>query len=177
MITKPVPHFQLVLVADVERLALVARRAYADHYLHLWHDGGEWYMNRSFSVDVLLKELQDSNARFYFVSLKDEPVGFLKLNINEPSPCNTSMNALELERIYLEKKVTGMGVGKAAMQFAIDQARQTDKQFIWLKAMDTSHDVLAFYGRMGFETCGTDRLSFDVMKEDFRGMTILQRRV
>lgn len=134
-------------------------------------------MNRSFSCDVLRKELEDSNARFFFVGLNNEPVGFLKLNINEPSPCDASLNALELERIYLEKRVTGRGVGKAAMQFVIEQARQAEKQLIWLKSMDTSHDALAFYSKMGFEPCGTDRLSFDVMKENLRGMVILKRRV
>ena len=53
MITNLVPRFYPVSVADVQQLATVARRAYADHYLHLWHDGGVWYMNRSFSADVL----------------------------------------------------------------------------------------------------------------------------
>ena len=177
MITNLVPRFYPVSVVDVQQLATVARRAYADHYLHLWHDGGVWYMNRSFSADVLRREIEDRSTRFYFVCLTNEPVGFLKLNINKPSPCNTEMNALELERIYLEKKATGKGVGKASMQFAIDQAKEAGNEFIWLKAMDTSHDALAFYRRMGFEPCGTDRLSFDVMKESLRGMLVLQRRV
>lgn len=176
MTTTPVPEFKRVSVADAPLLATVARRAYMDHYLHLWYDGGAWYMDRSFSADVLRKELEDSHARFFIVYLASEPVGFLKLNVARPSPCN-GVNALELERIYLEKKATGRGVGKAAMQFVIEQARQADEQFIWLKAMDTSQDALGFYRRMGFEPCGTDRLSFEVMKEELRGMIVLQRRV
>lgn len=175
MIANPVLDFQLLSASDADQLAVVALRAYTDHYLHLWHDGGVWYINRSFTPEVLRRELADVNARFYLVQQQSEPVGFLKLNLHRPSPCQETADALELERIYLVKSVTGQGVGKACMQFVIDQARQLAKELIWLKAMDSSHDALAFYRAVGFEPCGTDRLTFEVMKESLRGMVILQR--
>jgi GNAT superfamily N-acetyltransferase len=175
MIANSIINFQLLSASDADELADVALRAYTDHYLHLWHDGGAWYINRSFTPEVLRRELADANARFYIVQQHGQPVGFLKLNLHQPSPCHETANALELERIYLVKAVTGKGVCKASMQFVIDQARQLNKELIWLKAMDSSHDALAFYRAMGFEPCGTDRLSFDVMKEALRGMVVLQR--
>lgn len=177
MIDKHGPDFQPVLVADVQKLSEVAIRAYSDHYLHLWHDAGAWYIDRSFSPDVLRRELENPDARFYFVQQHGQPVGFLKLNLHQPSPCDPALNAMEVERIYLEKKVTGRGVGKAAMEFAVEQARQLKKQLVWLKAMDSSRDALAFYEKMGFAICGTDRLTFDAMKDEFRGMVVCQRSV
>jgi GNAT superfamily N-acetyltransferase len=175
MIANSVLSFQLLSYSDADLLADVALRAYSDHYLHLWHDGGAWYINRSFTPEALRRELADGNARFYLVQQHDQPVGFLKLNLHKPSPCHQTADALELERIYLVKTITGQGVGKACMQFVIDQARHLNKELIWLKAMDSSHDALAFYRAVGFEPCGTDRLSFDVMKESLRGMVVLQR--
>jgi hypothetical protein len=50
--------------ANVALLSDVAVRAYSDHYLHLWYDKGEWYIDKSFSVKNLLRELEDENARF-----------------------------------------------------------------------------------------------------------------
>lgn len=175
MIANPVLDFQLLSVSDADQLADVALRAYTDHYLHLWHDGGAWYINRSFTPDVLRRELENIDTRFYLVHQHGQPVGFLKLNLHQPSPCHDTANALELERIYLINAVTGQGIGKASMQFVIEQARQLKKELIWLKAMDSSQEALAFYRAMGFEPCGTDRLPFEVMKEPLRGMVILQR--
>lgn len=175
MIANSVLDFKLLSASDADQLADVALRAYTDHYLHLWHDDGAWYINRSFTPEVLRLELADANARFYLVRQHGQPVGFLKLNLHQPSPCHETANALELERIYLISAVTGQGVGKACMQFVIEQARELDKELIWLKAMDSSHDALAFYRAMGFEPCGTDRLPFEMMKEALRGMVVLQR--
>lgn len=175
MTNQPSVRFQHLSPTDAPGLSEVARRAYADHYLDLWYDAGAWYMNRSFAPDVLRRELEDTNARFYLLLAGDEPIGFLKLNLDRPSPCNPSLKALELERIYLVKQATGQGVGKTAMQFVDEQARQLGRQLIWLKAMDSSHDALTFYEKMGFERCGTDRLNFAVMKEAYWGMVILQR--
>lgn len=175
MIANSILDFQLLSVSDADQLAEVALRAYTDHYLHLWHDGGAWYINRSFTPEVLRRELENPDAHFYLVQQDGQPVGFLKLNIHQPSPCHEMARALELERIYLINTVTGHGIGRACMQFVIEQARQLGKELVWLKAMDSSHDALSFYGKMGFEPCGTDRLSFEVMKEAFRGMIVLHR--
>ncbi|MEZ5427590.1 MAG: hypothetical protein R2747_15075 [Pyrinomonadaceae bacterium] len=54
-----------VFVADAETLSEVAIRAYSDHYRHFWTDGGEWYLERSFSPDNLRAELADRGNRFY----------------------------------------------------------------------------------------------------------------
>ncbi|RIV23585.1 GNAT family N-acetyltransferase [Fibrisoma montanum] len=167
--------FDLLSVADAPLLADVARRAYTDHYLHLWHDGGAWYMERCFTPAVLQRELDNSNARFYLVRQQGQAVGFFKLNLDQPLKGQETVNAMELERIYLSKDVTGQGIGKAVLTFVVDYARQLGKELIWLKAMDTSHDAIAFYERMGFVVCGTDRLTFDVMKEDVRGMVVMRR--
>lgn len=177
MINERSTDFHPVLVSDVQKLSEVAVQAYSDHYLHLWHDAGAWYIARSFTPDVLRRELENPDARFYFVQQHGQPVGFLKLNLHQPSPCYQTANALELERIYLFNAVTGQGIGTTCIRFVTEQARRLEKQLVWLKAMDSSHAAIAFYQRMGFALCGTDRLAFEVMKDQFRGMVVCQRFV
>ncbi len=174
MLTQTRLRFDLLSVSDAELLSEVAKRAYADHYLHLWHDGGAWYMARSFAIDVLRQELDDANARFYLIYADNEPVGFLKLNIDQPSPCKPGLNALELERIYLQKEATGRGIGDQAITFVIDQARALAKEVVWLKAMKSSDKVVAFYEKMGFDLCGTSRLPYTMMREELRQMVSMQ---
>ena len=90
---------------------------------------------------------------------------------------NETENALELERIYLTKNGQGRGIGQRLVQLTIDAARSRGKDVVWLKAMDTSHAAVGFYEKMGFKTCGTMRLDFDIMKPEMRGMIAMKKPI
>lgn len=164
-------------VEDALLLSEVAKKAYADHYLHLWHDGGRWYMETCFSVKKLTAELNNLNAVFYLAFYNNAPAGFLKLNIDAPLESWKEKNALELERIYLTKDSEGKGIGRKLVELAAEVAKENNKDFVWLKAMDTSAGPIEFYKKMNFEICGTYRLPHTMMKAELRGMVIMKRRI
>ncbi len=164
-------------LTDAEALANLALRAYQDHYLHLWLDGGEWYMNRCFTNAQLATELADPNSRFYFISDAGEAVGFLKINLDKPLPTDLSQQAMELERIYFLGSATGKGLGRFTVDFVVRLAQEQNKPCIWLKAMDSSEAALNFYRQNGFVVTGTERLTFATMKPELRGMLVLSRPV
>jgi GNAT superfamily N-acetyltransferase len=157
----------------VALLSDTAIRAYSDHYLHLWYDKGEWYINKSFSEQNLLSELVDVNALFFIIYFNNEAVGFLKLNID--APLEEEISALELERIYLTKAASGKGIGKFVLDFVFEVAKDQNKKLVWLKVMDSSSEAIRFYENNGFQICGTYHLDFSEMKEEFRGMYIMQK--
>jgi len=159
---------------DARLLSEVALKAYSDHYLHLWYDGGKWYINKCFKVEALDAELKEANAEFYVALYDNAPVGFLKLNIDAPVD-GEDKDALELERIYLNKEATGKGIGSRLVQLTIKIARENNKELVWLKAMDTSEASIAFYKKMGFTITGTYTLPHQLMKEELRGMVIMQK--
>lgn len=177
MIAKNNIKIRRIGAARVTLLSDIAIRAYSDHYLHLWYDKGEWYIEKSFSVKNLLHELEDENTRFFIIYYNDEPVGFLKLNIDAPLQGEENFNALELERIYLTKAASGKGIGKFVLDFVFQIAQEQNKNLIWLKVMDSSADAIRFYKNNGFDICGTHRLDFPQMKEEFRGMYIMKKVV
>lgn len=166
-----------VQLKDVEFLSQVAVKAYADHYLHLWDDGGRWYMQKYFSEEKFAEELKDENSCFYIAFFNDAPVGFLKININAPINGFTDKSSLELERIYLNKEVTGMGIGRKLVELTFDIAEKHNKDFVWLKAMDTSNAAIAFYEKMGFKIEGVHRLKHPLMKDELRGMVIMVKKL
>jgi GNAT superfamily N-acetyltransferase len=167
-------HFNRLTSADAEALSNIAKRSYSQHYLDYWYDRGEWYIEHSFAVKQLAKELDDPNTRYFMVLVSAKPVGFLKINVDKPLLGQSNNNGLELERIYLLKEASGQGVGRAAVEYVEDIARQLGKQTLWLKSMDTSQAV-GFYKRMGFQEYSKLRLNFPQMKEELRGMVILQK--
>lgn len=166
---------QPITVNEAALLSRVAVKAYCDHYLHLWYDCGEWYLNQCFTEEVLSDELADANNLFFLAYINDEAVGFLKLKIDSSLDTEPGKNAIELERIYLTKAASGKGIGKRLVELSFSIAKKHNKQLIWLKAMDTSEGPIAFYEQMGFEHCGTYQLNFEQMKEELRGMVIMKK--
>jgi diamine N-acetyltransferase len=163
-------------VADAELLRTVAIKAYRDHYAETWYDVGEWYMQTFLSADRLQNELQDPDARFYLILYNEASIGFLKLNRNKHLP-GGAQNALELERIYLTKAVSGKGIGTAVMHWVFEQAVQEKAALLWLKVMDTAPDAVRFYEKLGFTICGTHQVDFPQKKEGMRGMYVMCKQL
>ncbi|MBL7816694.1 MAG: GNAT family N-acetyltransferase [Saprospiraceae bacterium] len=177
-------------IDDAAWLSKVALKAYFDHYRHLWFDAGEWYAEKCFNVEQLRLELSDENALFFGVEDDKEPLGFLKINQNYPlskNRCQSDVlqletfdseeieNALELERIYLTKQGQGRGIGRMLVDYTFTIGQELQKEVVWLKAMDTSLEAIAFYEKMGFKTCATMRLTFERMKPILRGMVAMKK--
>ncbi len=169
-------NIERISISEVEKLSEVATRAYFDHYRHLWYDEGEWYAHKCFNVSQLIEELTDSKNLFFFAVLDGKHVGFLKLR-PENQLAGQDGNGFEVERIYLTNEATGRGVGRALMEFAIEMARQQNKDYVWLKAMDSSQNAIRFYESLGFEICGTSRLNFEQMKTEYLGMVAMRKNL
>lgn len=166
---------QSIGIESVEKLSKIAIQAYFDHYKHLWYDEGIWYADKCFNINQLSAELLDRSNHYFLVIFEEKPVGFLKLR-PENQLIGESGNGLEIERIYLTKEVTGKGVGRKLMEFAIDLAKKQHKDYVWLKAMDSSKDAIRFYESLGFEVCGTSQLDFLQMKTEYLGMVTMKRK-
>lgn len=163
-------------LADLSVLQEISVEAYNDHYTHLWHDGGAWYVDRCFTEKALREELADPNAVFFLIHYKEELVGFMKLNKDKALEGYTAAESLELERLYLVQRASGIGIGKWAVDFTVQYALESGKRIIWLKAMDSSRSV-DFYAKNGFVQCGTYELPFEQMKEMYRGMVVMKREI
>jgi diamine N-acetyltransferase len=163
-----------ITISEVEKLSEVATRAYFDHYRHLWYDKGEWYAHKCFNINQLTKELSDFKNDFFFAILDEKYVGFLKFR-PENQLVGQEGNGFEVERIYLTNEATGKKVGRKLMEFAIEMAIQQNKDFVWLKAMDSSQNAIRFYESLDFEICGTSRLDFEQMKTEYLGMVAMRR--
>ena len=162
------------VATDLKELQEIGVASYLPHYTHLWKAGGvDWYMNRCFADAVLQSALNDHNIEYYFVRAERQNIGFVKLVLQEPVPDSGIQNALYLEKIYFVKEWTGKGVGRELIEFAIKRARELKRDCIWLAAMDTSEKPIAAYEKAGFTVHSRTRLDFELMKENYRGMVVM----
>src|SRR5687767_125031 len=100
----------------IPELHAVALQSYREHYRYLWtsEDYARWYMDRSFSLHSLKKQMAEPGSSFYMVHYGEHPCGFIKINWNHH--LHDDKNSSELERIYLLQDYSGRGIGAAVMQ-------------------------------------------------------------
>lgn len=110
------------------------------------------YVSNTFAMEQVLASFQQEGAA-YFLGLQDaEAIAYLKLNEGAAQTEKSLENALEIERIYVKKSYQGKGIGQQLLDFAMKQARQANKTWIWLGVWDQNKAAIRFYERHGFST-------------------------
>jgi diamine N-acetyltransferase len=182
-------HVEKITSQDAPRLSALAKRAYPPHYAYLWLDGGQWYTETMYGVDVLANEMTDPNVVYYIVSDGQEDLGYMKLKYDYPLSIGQGFsvgngsgsdvdapNALYLDRIYLTENAVGKKIGTHLVNMSVDIAQKLGKTAVWLAAMDSSRAV-EMYEKMGFVTCGTWRLDFERLRPAYRGMFLMVKNL
>jgi ribosomal protein S18 acetylase RimI-like enzyme len=108
------------------------------------------YLEEGFSIQKLTTELRDENAAFYFAMLGEQVVGYLKLNFGQSQTELKDDKALEIERIYVLKEYHGKQVGQLLYEKAIQVARETRADYVWLGVWEDNPRAINFYTKNGF---------------------------
>lgn len=112
------------------------------------------YLRESFSMEKLAQELGNAHCKFYFIYLDSELTGYTKINYTPAQSDINDPQSVEVERIYVRKEYAGKGLGKALMEYVIQQAKQNRKKFVWLGVWEKNTKAIVFYEKMGFERAG-----------------------
>lgn len=112
------------------------------------------YLERAYNEEQLRSELKNSGSAFYFIYSGDALAGYLKMNTWLAQTEDMGPESLEVERIYVRTAFKRRGLGRQLIDFAIETARELDKQAIWLGVWEHNYKALAFYKSLGFEQTG-----------------------
>lgn len=108
------------------------------------------YLQSAFSTEKLNTELQNPQSEFYFATLDEHVIGYLKINVGNAQTEIQHQNALEIERIYVMGEFHGKKVGQLLFEKALALAKQKKVDFIWLGVWEENHRALQFYTKNGF---------------------------
>ena len=108
------------------------------------------YLDERFSIAKLTAELSDDHTEFYFATLHDQVIAYLKLNFGPSQTELQDDKALEIERIYVLRAFQGKKVGQLLCDKAIQIAVQKCANYIWLGVWEKNHRALNFYRKNGF---------------------------
>lgn len=108
------------------------------------------YLDEGFAAAQLKAQLNDPNSEFYFATLHDTVIGYLKLNFGRSQTELQDDKALEIERIYVLKEFHGRKVGQLLYEKAMEIAKQKAAGYVWLGVWEENLRAISFYKKNGF---------------------------
>lgn len=170
------PNYKICSEDDIPQILEVYKQSYKEHYLYLWTDNGENYINSNFTKEKITSEMNVPHSQFYLIYDQKLAIGILKINNNKSADGKNDTDALEIERLYFLKEAAGKGLGKATLKMVLQLAANENKKTIWLKAMKCS-DALKFYEKQNFTVTAEMDLTFPFIKDEFKGMVVMEKEV
>jgi diamine N-acetyltransferase len=140
-----------VTLNDINQLQKISRQTFSETFsAGNTEENMKKYLEEELSVKKLTSELSDQNSKFYFATIDDQVVGYLKINSGQAQTELKDNNGLEIERIYVLKEYHGKRVGQLLYEHAIKVARQLSADFVWLGVWEENPRAINFYKKNGF---------------------------
>lgn len=144
-------HIEKVTLKDIDHLQQISRQTFFETFsAGNTEENMKKYLEEEFSIEKLTAELADPNARFYFATLDNTVVGYLKLNFGASQTELKDEKALEIERIYVLKEFHGKAVGQLLYEKALQIAGQMHADYVWLGVWEENPRAIRFYQKNGF---------------------------
>jgi ribosomal protein S18 acetylase RimI-like enzyme len=140
-----------VTLDEIEELQKIGRQTFFETFATGNTEANmKKYLDEGFSTDKLTTELKDPNALFYFATIDNKVIGYLKLNSGQSQTELQDKNAIEIERIYVLQQYHGKKVGQVLYNTALQIARQKNFEYIWLGVWEENPRAISFYKKNGF---------------------------
>ena len=140
-----------VTINDIDQLQKIGKNTFFETFSAAnTEENMKRYLDEEFSVKKLTDELNDQFAEFYFATLDNKIIGYLKLNFGQSQTELKDDKAIEIERIYVLKEFHGKKVGQLLYDKAIQISRQKNADYVWLGVWEENPRAINFYKKNGF---------------------------
>lgn len=127
---------------DFKLIARLADTIWREHYTPIIGEGQVNYMLERYQSAGAIGQQVASGVRYFLLWQQAEPVGYCAFEKRG--------DELFLSKIYVLQSLRGQGIGKAALQFVSEQARQENCRRITLTVNKFNANTIAAYLKMGF---------------------------
>lgn len=136
---------------EVEQLQKIGKQTFFETFAESNSDVNmQKYLNEGFTIEKLTSELNNPNSEFFFATLENQVIGYLKINFGEAQTELKDDKTLEIERIYIIKEFHGKSVGQLLYDKAIQIANQNKVDYVWLGVWEENPRAISFYKKNGF---------------------------
>lgn len=140
-------------IDDAPAIDRVFRESFCDTFAHLYRPEDLNAFLSAFTLDSWRSELGDERFAFRVAESDGQVVGYVKLG--PPAlPVDAKGSSVELRQLYLLKEWHGLGVAKALMDWAIDEARNRGGIELYLTVYTDNERARRLYEHYGFVEVG-----------------------
>jgi len=162
---------------DSETLYKLMKEIYPLAYSHFWIDNGNWYVNKHYAKERLLKELLEENSDNYFILFKDKIIGNFRIIWDDKLAGLTQEKQVKLHRVYLHQNTQGNGIGNELMAWLENKAKEKGYKIIWLDAMNEQPQAFQFYKKQGNKYHSHIFLPFKLLLDEVRKMSQVYKEI
>lgn len=136
-------------------LAAFSSAAFYDAYAYAnTPEDMQQYVAEHFSEEEILHEMEKQNTFIFLAMLDEKIVGYVKLGTATSPEQLNGKPAIEIERLYVDKKLQSQRIGAALMNHLLQFAKEQNKKVVWLGVWKKNLRAVAFYEREGFQKFG-----------------------
>jgi ribosomal protein S18 acetylase RimI-like enzyme len=117
-----------------------------------------------FSTEAIAALLVQPQTRFVLAERAGHLIGFVQLGFGAKQALVAADPAVEVQRLYVQARFNGQGVGKSLIDAAAARAAAAGARALWLTAWVGNVHALTWYRRQGWRELG----STDYLFEDER---------
>jgi diamine N-acetyltransferase len=118
-------------------------------------------VHEHFSPAAVSALLAAPSSRLIVAERAGHMIGFAQLTLGSIHELVPARPTAELNRLYVQERFAGSGVGKALLGEAEALAAAEGAVTLWLACWAGNHRALAFYARRGYEELGAARYVFE----------------
>ncbi|MFZ9296130.1 MAG: GNAT family N-acetyltransferase [Bacteroidia bacterium] len=113
-------------------------------------------LERFFNTEQVQSELLDADDHFYLYEKDGKTMGYMRINAKHACPLEAfkDRQCIELVRLYVLKEYHGSSVANELMNFAIDYARKSAYEILYLSVWEYNFRARGFYEKHGFKNTG-----------------------
>ncbi|MCC6385644.1 MAG: GNAT family N-acetyltransferase [Bacteroidia bacterium] len=164
-----------IIPDDLSQLQHISRQTFIETFAGVNSaENLKKYLEESFSSERLTAEISNPSSEFYFSLNNLEITGYLKINFGLAQTELQDSGMIEIERIYVLRKLHGSGTGQLLMDKAFEIARKNKITCIWLGVWEKNHRAISFYKKNGFRVFDKH---FFKLGEDIQTDILMQRSV
>lgn len=140
---------------DVRLLTELGRTTFEDTFAQYnTKEDMELYLAEQFSLSAVQDELAGEGNAFFILEWEGAPACYMKLRHAPVDGGDSTLPAIEIQRIYVTKDHLRKGLGSRMMEFCVEYCRRHDIATLWLGVWEKNESAIRFYEKWGFKLVG-----------------------
>ncbi len=145
-----------ITAADIKELQELSKQTFLETFAASnTKEDMQHYLDTNFTDEKLSDEINNPHSECYVASIDNMAIGYLKINFGQAQTELQDNQALEIERIYVLQEFHGRKVGQLLFYKALQVAKESRLDYLWLGVWEKNTRALKFYEKNGFIPFGS----------------------